>query len=77
MLKRIVIGVALAFAILVLSCKYLLPERFAVNAPIGRMLFGWAGEMPVAAEIQKRLQVPPGFSIGVYAEGIQSSARFL
>ena len=77
MLKRIVIGVALAFAILVLSCKYLLPERFAVNAPIGRMLFGWAGEMPVAAEIRKRLHVPPGFSIGVYAEGIQSSARFL
>ena len=77
MLKRIVIGVAMAFAALVLSCQYLLPERFAVNAPIGRMLFGWAAEMPAAAEIRDRLHVPPGFSIGVYAEGIQASARFL
>ena len=77
MLKRIAIGVALALAALALSCKYLLPERFAVNAPIGGMLFGWASETPAAAEIRDRLQVPPGFSISVYAEGIQANARFL
>jgi glucose/arabinose dehydrogenase len=77
LLKRLAIGMALVFAALVLSCQYLLPERFAVNAPLGRMLFGWSGELPEASQIRNRMQVPPGFSIGVYAQGIQPSARFL
>jgi glucose/arabinose dehydrogenase len=76
-LKRIAIGVAVALAAFVLACQYLLPERFAVNVPIGRMLFGWGGELPDEGEIRDRMRVPPGFSIGVYAEGIQATARFL
>ena len=76
MLRRIAIGLAVVAAFAV-SCRYLLPERFAVNAPIGQMLFGFAGEAPEASQIQERMRVPPGFSIGVYAEGIQPTARFL
>jgi glucose/arabinose dehydrogenase len=53
-----------------------LPERFAVNAPIAQMLFGGAGETPEPDDVE-RMQVPPGFAIGVYAEGIPATARFL
>ncbi len=77
MLKRIAIGTAVVFGILVLSCQYLLPERFAVNAPIGQMLFGWGGGLPEEGELRDRMRVPPGFSIGIYAEGIPATARFL
>lgn len=77
LLKRITVGVAVLLAGLVVSCQYLLPERFAVNAPITGMLFGWGQALPEASEVQTRMQVPPGFSIGVYAEGIQPTARFL
>ena len=75
-LKRILIGLGLLVVGVVVSCRYLLPERFAVNAPIAHMLFGSGGVTPEADELE-RLKVPPGFSIGVWAEGIQPTARFL
>ena len=77
LLKRIAVGIAVLLAALVVSCQYLLPERFAVNAPITGMLFGWGRALPEASEVRTRMNVPPGFSIGVYAEGIQPTARFL
>jgi glucose/arabinose dehydrogenase len=76
LLKRILIALGIVVAGVVISCRYLLPERFAVNAPIAQMLFGGAGEKPEAGEME-RLEVPPGFSIALWAEGIQPTARFL
>ena len=77
MIRKLGIAIVVVVAATILSCRYLLPERFAVNAPIGQMLFGWAGETPAPDQIQERMRVPAGFSIGVYADGIQPTARFL
>ena len=71
-------GVLLVVACAV-GCRLLLshlPERYAVNAPLGFMLFGHGTEAPPAAEVHERLHVPPGFAISLYADGI-ANARFL
>lgn len=57
------------------ACQLLLPERFAVNAPLGNLLFGWSAGAPDPSKFGTRIQVPPGFSIGLYAE--VPRARFL
>ena len=44
----------------------MLPERFAVNAPIAHMLFGAGTAAPTAEEAQ-RLRAPEGFGIGQLA----------
>lgn len=74
--KRIGLGGGLLLLGGILACGYVLPERFAVNAPVLQMLFGVAGETPDANEID-RMRVPEGFSIGVWAEGIQATPRML
>lgn len=63
----------------VAGCRLLLahlPERYAVNAPLGHMLFGRGSDPPPAAELRERLRVPNGFAITLYAQGIPN-ARFL
>jgi len=72
---RIGIRVGLLLVVGTTACG-LLPERFAVNAPIAQMLFGGAGETPEPGDLD-RFRLPEGFSIGVYAEGIAPTARFL
>jgi len=60
----------------VLACP-LLPERYAVNAPMINMMSGWLGAgAPSAAQFGTRLRVPPGFSVGLFAEQLPS-VRFL
>jgi len=56
------------------ACRTFLPQRFAVNVPIAGMLFGAAP--PPKSELEKRIQLPPGFEIGVFADGL-SNPRFL
>jgi glucose/arabinose dehydrogenase len=58
------------------GCRYLLPERFAVNGPLMNSFLGWGIATPPAAAIGARLQVPAGFSVQLYASGLQH-ARFL
>jgi glucose/arabinose dehydrogenase len=58
------------------ACHWLLPERFAVNAPIAHLLFQRGIEAPPAATVAERLRVPEGFSLGLFATGI-ANARFL
>jgi glucose/arabinose dehydrogenase len=58
------------------ACQWLLPERFAVNAPIAHLLFQRGVESPPAATVAERLRVPQGFSIGQYFSGLPN-ARFL
>ena len=54
----------------------LLPERFAVNAPIASMFLGTMADAP-GDEAVGRMRVPPGFSIGVWVEGLPPTPRFL
>ena len=74
-MNRVSIGVAVLVVLGVGSCRLLLPERFAVNAPIASMLFGLTSELPPEAQIRGRLRLPEGFSISVYADGIPPTAR--
>jgi glucose/arabinose dehydrogenase len=62
--------VVLALVLIFGGCtalRALLPERFAVNAPILNSLFGWGGEAPSAADVPGRLHVPPEYEIALYA----------
>ena len=55
----------------------LLPERYAVNAPMVHMMSGWFGaSAPSADQFGGRLRVPAGFSVGLFAEEIPN-VRFL
>jgi glucose/arabinose dehydrogenase len=45
----------------------LLPERYAVNGPIGNSLFGWGGDAPSALAVGQRLRVPAAYEISLYA----------
>lgn len=64
-LRNLAVAVLLVYAGLSIA-KYVLPERFAVNAPISDMLFGWDRGNAAAGS----LLVPRGFSIGLYAADI-------
>jgi len=66
-----VVGVPLLLA----GACALLPERFAVNAPLGHLLFGRGIDPPPVEALQSRVRLPPGFSIDVYARNLP--ARFL
>lgn len=54
----------------------LLPERFAVNAPIRQLLLGRGIEPASESELRERLAVPEGFVVSLYAAGLPN-ARFL
>ncbi len=73
-MRRILGVTALLIVAAVFACRALLPERFAVNAPVAGTLFG--AEPPPQSDLEKRIKLPPGFAFGVFAEGL-SNARFL
>ncbi|UCE87619.1 MAG: sorbosone dehydrogenase family protein, partial [Deltaproteobacteria bacterium] len=67
-----------ALAGLVLSCGTLLkllPERYAVNVPLDSVL-GFDRDAPPQEAFGGQIRVPRGFSIGLFADGIDN-ARFL
>ncbi len=49
------------------ALRAVLPDRFAVNAPIMNSLFGWGGEPPAEGEVRRRLRVPAEYEIALYA----------
>lgn len=51
----------------------LVPEKYAVNAPIGHLLFGRGGEAPASDELRRRISVPEGFTLSLYASGIPNA----
>jgi glucose/arabinose dehydrogenase len=67
---------ALALAALAVACHYVLPERYAVNAPLGHLLFQRGIDAPEDGVFRSRIRVPEGFEIGLYASGLPS-ARML
>ncbi|MFI5314160.1 MAG: PQQ-dependent sugar dehydrogenase [Myxococcota bacterium] len=56
------------------ACRMFLPQRFAVNTPLSGMLLG--AKPPPKSELEKRMVLPPGFELTLFADGI-SNARFL
>ncbi|MBW2724517.1 MAG: PQQ-dependent sugar dehydrogenase [Deltaproteobacteria bacterium] len=69
-MRRVVISTCVLLLGLVVSCNFLLPERFAVNAPISSMLFGSTIEPPASDQISSRFRVPTGFGLSLYATGL-------
>ncbi|MGH0032999.1 MAG: PQQ-dependent sugar dehydrogenase [Myxococcota bacterium] len=71
----VLLGVGLLLAVLSGACTALLPERFAVNAPMLHQMFGWGAE-PASVEQLEGLHAPPGFTVGLWATDLPN-ARFL
>jgi len=74
-MARIGLGIAVLLIVLAGACR-LLPERYAVNAPLLHMLFGRGIETPPPDEVSRRMAVPPGFELRLWAEGVDG-ARLL
>lgn len=70
--RNALIVAGLAVLIIAVGCR-LVPERYAVNAPVAHMLFGL---QPAKGSNLASLSVPEGFVAGVYAAGI-NDARML
>ncbi|MCZ7618631.1 MAG: sorbosone dehydrogenase family protein [Myxococcota bacterium] len=73
---RFLLVMLLFLAVAVGACRWLLPERFAVNAPIRQLLFGSGRDAPAAEAVGGLLSVPDGFVIELWADGIPN-ARLL
>ncbi len=74
-LRTLSLGLAAAL-VLVGCCRLLLPERFAVNAPLRQLLFGRGIAAPPQAQLDERLRTAPGFHFTRFAEGLPN-ARLL
>src|SRR6185503_14273501 len=70
------VGAALLVAAGLMACA-LLPERYAVNAPMLHMMSGWFGaDTPAQDLFGSRIRVAPGFTAGVFASAVPG-VRFL
>src|SRR5262245_34702462 len=70
------VGAAIFVAAGISACS-LLPERYAVNAPMLHMMSGWFGaDAPEQDLFGARIRVPEGFAVGVFAAEIPG-VRFL
>ncbi len=71
---RVLVVAAALFVVAVMACRALLPEGYAVNAPFWGTFLG--AEAPADSELQRRMTLPDGFRIEIFADGIRN-ARFL
>jgi glucose/arabinose dehydrogenase len=70
------IGAAFLVVAGMMACS-LLPERYAVNAPMLHMMSGWFGaDTPTQDLFGKRIRVPSGFTVGVFAAQVPG-VRFI
>ncbi len=70
---RVSLILAAILALLVGSCTWLLPERYAVNAPIGQMLWGAGVDAPDAEVVDQRMAVAEGFELSLWAENVRGA----
>jgi glucose/arabinose dehydrogenase len=73
---RLAFGALVMAALAIGACRIFLPERYAVNAPLGHLLLGRGGEAPAAEAVGGLLAVPTGFAVELWSSGIPN-ARFL
>ena len=55
------------------ACSWLLPERYAMNAPIGNILWGAGIEAPAPEVVDQRMAVPEGFELSLWAENVRGA----
>ena len=76
-LLRTVGAITFLVAAGLMACSLLLPERYAVNAPMIHMMSGWFGaDAPEQDLFGARIRVPAGFEVGVFATEVPG-VRFL
>ncbi len=75
-MKRSATGVLLAGVVGFGACHWLLPERFAVNAPLAHLILGRGAGAPPAEAFGTRIRPPAGLTVGLFADGI-ANARLL
>src|SRR5262245_59505335 len=75
-MRRIALGIGLAALTAFAACHWLLPERYAVNAPIAHLLWGRGVAAPPPESFGTRIRAPEGFSVALFAEGVPN-ARLL
>jgi glucose/arabinose dehydrogenase len=68
--------VAVALALGTCGACQLVPDRYAVNAPLDHMVFDRSVGAPSPETMDRRIRVPDGLAIGVWAEDL-AGARFL
>jgi glucose/arabinose dehydrogenase len=79
--KRLLLRLGCLLAVLLASALVacalgLVPERYAVNAPIEQLLLGRGIEPAAESELHGTFRMPDGFTISLYASGLPN-ARFL
>ncbi len=72
-MRRIVIILALLLVTGVGACRLLLPERFAIHGPILNSLLGRGIDSPDETLVRSRFQVPDGYTVEIFAEGIENA----
>ncbi len=65
-----------AVVLLTAAGCFLLPERYAVNAPVGHLLLAKGIDAPPAETFGGRIRAAEGLSVALYADGLPN-ARFL
>jgi glucose/arabinose dehydrogenase/mono/diheme cytochrome c family protein len=72
----VVAGVGVGLVLGTCVAWRLLPERYAVNAPLDSLVLNRSIGAPSADTIDRRIRVPDGLTLSVWAEGL-AGARFL
>ncbi len=72
MLRRILIGSTLLLGLAIGACTTMLPERFAVNAPMWSQMFGGGIDAPPAEAVDSTFRTLPGLGVGLYASGLRN-----
>ncbi|MCZ6785198.1 MAG: PQQ-dependent sugar dehydrogenase [Proteobacteria bacterium] len=79
-IRRLLVGVVLlALGVAALAagaCRFVLPERFAINAPMAHQMFGLGGVDASDDLLGQQIELAEGFGIGLFAEGLRIP-RFL
>jgi glucose/arabinose dehydrogenase len=58
------------------ACRWLLPERFAVNAPLAHLVLGRGADAPGPEQLGTRIRAAEGLRVGIFAEKVEN-ARML
>jgi glucose/arabinose dehydrogenase len=69
--KGLLLGLGIALG--VGACSWLLPERYAVNAPLAQMLWGGGVDAPGEEIVHQRMRAAEGFSVSIWARNARGA----